>query len=240
MCCRLIAQPYPRLTRTHRLQSSRERRRGQKPCVLLSIEGKNLNYNIKVGGGILKRNLHADLRPKSVMVSLYLLLSAIILTLWIASPMLSESRINPVNLYIPICLAICPSWQYIFLLFPRRLRSIVWVFPIVFSILGMIGCVLCLTTQEKSHGDFIPGGWWGGRAEQLLFLQGLLCPTLISSCISSWRIAPSFWGRIIFTVSLCLLIVLNIFIIVYSSLIRYLFIVLWLGAIIVLLYCANR
>ena len=185
----------------------------------------------------MKKKDHVSLKKRSVTGLHYALLFGIILSLWLASSAFSDDWINPVNLYIPICLAISPLLQYLFLILPSRLRPIVWIFPIIGIILGVIGCIMSFAEPDKPFGDFVSGSFlWSGKIGSFYFVLNLLCPMLISSCISSWRIAPSFWGKIIFTVALILLIAITIFIIIFSSQVHYLLVVAMLGTIIFVLY----
>ena len=161
------------------------------------------------------------------MVVLHVFSFGIILMLGIASPS-AEFRgftvRNPANWVIILFLTVLMVWQYIWLSAAKEHRHAVWIFSVLGIILILIGWYIIITMPRvESIWEYS-----GRKTSDLLFVYAFLCPPLLSSCTVSWGVAPSFAGKMIFTIAILVSIAMGIHLCVLSESIDYLPVMIWL------------
>lgn len=173
-------------------------------------------------------------------VLLHILSIGIILMLIIASPKTDGFTMrNPANWVIVLFLSICTAWKYILLLLKKKVRYIAWIFTILLLLLVLTAWIIFiidLSRPSEPYGAWFKWDFWGGTTGELLFIYGFLCPILISSCASSWVIAPSRIGKVIFNVADALMIAMGVQLIIISKNILYVLVVALLFIIVLFLY----
>jgi len=143
---------------------------------------------------------------------------------------------NPANWVVVLYLTLCAAWQYVFLAFPPKIRKSVWLFPAFGLFFIVFLWILSFIPEQETSGGFISWSFFKNGADALLFTYSFLCPTLLSSCVSSWIVAPLRIGKVIFTVIIIILVAMDIHIYILTKNMRYLFTVLPLVIIALILY----